>query len=228
MTTAQDIINAAYTRLGVLAEGQTLSGNLNATALDALNGMIDSWNTRSLFIYNINEVVYSASSGTITIGPGGNISIPRPLSIESSSFVRVNGFDYPLTSLGLDEYAEISKKNFTSPIPSAIFYTSGIPFGTLVLYPYPSTAVELHLFILEKLSAFADFATQYTLSDGYKRAMILSLCEELAPGLTPLDPLIANLAQRARRSIRLANSTVPMLESERANFTSNTARFLAG
>ncbi|MEY2916064.1 MAG: hypothetical protein RL454_993, partial [Actinomycetota bacterium] len=47
-TTAGDQINGALRLLGVLAEGETPSSATSQDALNAMNQMLDSWNTERL------------------------------------------------------------------------------------------------------------------------------------------------------------------------------------
>ena len=50
MTTALTIINRAYALLGYKAAGEALSGDDAQAGLDALNVLIDSWNTQPLLV----------------------------------------------------------------------------------------------------------------------------------------------------------------------------------
>ena len=54
MTTALQIIDRAYSLIGFKAAGETLSSEDADYALDALNSMIDSWNTQEHFIVSVH------------------------------------------------------------------------------------------------------------------------------------------------------------------------------
>ena len=57
MTTALQIIDRAYALLGYKAAGEALSSDDADYALDALNAMLDGWNTQSMCIVSADEIV---------------------------------------------------------------------------------------------------------------------------------------------------------------------------
>ena len=213
MTSALQIIDRAYSLLGYKAAGDPLSGDDASYALDALNAMIDSWNTQRHFIVSVIDVVASVSGASATVGAGMAFDTPRPTAIAAGAFARLNGVDYALREISREQYADITLKTVTSTFPQYFYYDADTGTARVWLYPVPSAAVEVHLPVAVYLSAFADTATQYALVPGYQKALAYSLAEELAPGVKELPVSVMRAAANARRAIRRTNVDVPKLDS---------------
>lgn len=227
MTTANQIIERAYTLLGYKDPADALSGQDTSYALDVLNDLVDSWNTQTLYIYTTTEVVATTSGKPITIGPAQTIATPRPVRLPTGSFARISGIDYPITWIDTEQYQSIVLKNTASTIPIYGFYDGGAPTGNLFFWPYQTTATEYHILVETQLTAFSDLTTDITLVQGYNRALSYSLAEELAPGLRDVPAIVVKNAMNARRAIRQANAVIPVLKFA-DNGTSPIARFIAG
>lgn len=219
--TALDIINRAYTLLGVKAAGESLSADDRQYALDALNALVDSWNTQRLFIVTVQEVVANVSGATATVGSGGTFNTTRPVDVENGAFSRVNGIDYSIDWIDRVTYERLTLKTTTSTFPQYAYFDRNLPTATVYFYPVPSAAVEIHLPLQVQLTQFADLITSYTMAPGYQRALEYSLAEELAPGIRGVDPLITRLAANARRAIRRTNVDVPQMNADLRNVRFN-------
>lgn len=227
MANALEIINRAYTLIGFKDAGESLSGADTQAGLDALNDLIDQWNTQRLFIYTITDVVAQAYGLPMTIGPGMMIDTPRPITMQDGSFARIMGLDYPITWLTQKQYMDIPIKDLSTAIPQFGFYDGSQPTGNIYLWPYQKTATELHLMVLAQLDSFPDTATDVPLAQGYKSALQYSLAEELAGGIREVPAVVSRKAALARRAIRMTNASVPILELS-GDAGSPLARFLAG
>lgn len=214
MTTALELINRAYTLLGVKDPGQALPGTLTVDALEVLNTMIDSWRTEEFFVYQVNELVYALAPNqqTVTIGPGQQIDTPVPLKIERGVFVRSGGIDYQIAVIDRVQYSQIVLKRTGSSYPSAVFYDRAYPFGTLFFWPLPAGAYQLHLPLWLQLSEFSDIETDIQLAPGYRRALEYSLAEELAPGLADVPVSVMKTGIRARANVKRVNRETPVLD----------------
>jgi hypothetical protein len=217
MTTALQIIDRAYALLGYKAAGEALSADDAQYGLDALNSMIDSWNTQGYFIVSVNEVTATVSGQSATVGTGLNFDTVRPTNINSGAFTRINGVDYPLYEINREQYERITVKTITSTFPQYFYYDGNTDTARVWFFPVPISPVEIHLPCDVYLTQFADTGTQYSLVPGYKKALEYSLAEELAPGIKPLDPMIARTAANARRAIRRTNVNIPELNANIPN-----------
>lgn len=212
MTAALDIINRAYSLIGFKAAGEAISGDDAEYALDALNAMVDGWNTQTNFLTDIKEVVASVTGISASIGVGLAFNTVRPTMISEGCFSRLNGVDYPLTQISREEYNAIGVKAITGSFPQYFFYDADLRAPTVYFFPVPVAAVEVHLQCGQYLAEFADLSTDYLIAPGYRKALQYSLAEELAPGVKQLDPLIVRNAANARRAIRRTNVNVPLLD----------------
>lgn len=216
MTTANDLIDRAYVLLGYKDPSDALSGQDAAYALDALNDLIDTWNTDRLFIVAVSNVSASIAGNPITIGASMTFNVTRPTEI-TSGFVRIDSVDYPVEWITQAEYDELPLKSTASTVAIYGYYDRGVPTGNI--YLYPETTGTLHLQLPVQITEFADLTTDYDLAPGYRKAIAYSLAEELAPGLRALDPVIARTGARARTAIRRTNSSVPQLNLEVGQIT---------
>lgn len=213
MTTALEIIDRAYSLLGYKAAGEALSADDANYALDALNSMLDSWNTQSLFLVADVAVVGIVTGITADVGPGLAFDTPRPPRMQDGAFARLDGVDYPITWIDRATYNGIAQKTVQSSFPQYAFYDADLPTASISFYPVPAGPVEVHVMVQQQLAAFIDLATDYTLAPGYRKAIEYSLAEELAPGARQLDPQIAKTARNARRAIRRTNVVVPQIDT---------------
>lgn len=208
MTTALSIIERACDLFGYRDPGEDLSMQDRAAFLAALNDMVDGWNTQRLFIVAVGEVVQTVSGLPITIGPGGTINVTRPTQMEDGAFIRQSGVDYPIKWITPDQYADIVMKSQAGVLAYVGNYEPAVPLGSIFLWPYPATAVELHLKLQTQLTEFAGIDTDYDLAPGYRKALAYSLAEELAPGKRELSPSVVRIAAAARRAIRRTNVVI--------------------
>lgn len=213
MTTALQIIDRAYSLLGYKAAGEVLSSDDANYGLEALNAMLDGWQTQSMYIVSKGAVVATVSGVSATVGPGMIFDTPRPVRIEDGSFTRLNGVDYEVKEIDRETYASISLKTVSSTFPQYIYYDGNMPTANLFFYPAPVAGVEFHLAVQTQLTAFANLATDYTLAPGYAKALQYSLAEELAPGIKEVPMSLMRIAANARRAIRRTNVDVPLLDS---------------
>jgi hypothetical protein len=73
------------------------------------------------------------------------------------------------------EYQGLALKTLTMLWPLRYKYEPTTPDGTITLYPVPSTAATLVLYVLTVLSAFATLDTAYTFQPGYLGAFYYNL-----------------------------------------------------
>lgn len=211
MTTALQIINRAAEWTGYKDMGETLGGTDASNFLGVLNDLVGTWNTQRLYVVATTTVSATVSASPISIGTSQTLNTTRPVRIEGG-WVRENGVDYPIKRwLTAAEYDAIPDKTTTSSYPEEAFYSPGVPYGSIYLYPAPSGSISLHVRVMQQLSAFAALSTDYDLAPGYKRALETSLAEELWPNR--ITPKMAQTAYGARRAIKQANHEPVMLES---------------
>ncbi len=208
MTTANSMIERAMRLSGNLGTGEAMEAAEARDGLEALNTMLDSWSTESMFVYVLSEDLFPVVGNTAsyTIGPSGSFVGTRPVEVDAASYLDVGGISYPLTPLTTAEYNNVTLKTLNSAIPQGIWYNPSYPNGTITLYPVPNQSMTLHLWSMKVLQSFPSLTTDIALPPGYKRAIELSLAEEFAPEfLTEANRTLVKKAAAARRNIKRIN-----------------------
>lgn len=208
MATALDLINEALHLIGAKDPTEVATNQEAADGLISLNGMLDSWTTDRMFVYQVLETQYNWPGGaqSKTVGVGGDINITRPVRVQDSYFI-AGGISYPITSITKEAYAGIMLKSLQTNIPEWLFYDTGYPLGTLYLNPVPSGAIDLRILSWLSLTQFGALTDVVSLPPGYKRAIVYNLAIEVAGqyGLNPMQS-VASIAASSASKIKRLNS----------------------
>jgi hypothetical protein len=226
LTSALEVIKGALLRVGVLDPIEAPTAEQTAVCLDALNGLIDTMQTSALSGIGPVEYVASVTGGAVTIGPTGQIDVPRPLLI-AGAYCRIAGTDYPVEVIGKQEWDSIDLKALGSTWPDVCWYDDAMPTGTVRFWPIPAGTVEMHLTVTESLQPFATALTSQHLGQGLKRALALALALEVSPifGMQPTPQLLRDAAN-AMRVYKRTRAEVQQLDI--INIASVEAQFIAG
>lgn len=223
MTTAQSIVNRSAEIIGYKDPDESLSSADSTNFFGVLGSMVDAWALDQLFIYARTMLTQSVSGNPITIGPSATINTARPNRIADGGFIRSGSTDYAFEVIGFEQYQAFRTKTTSSSFPRYCYYEATMPAGSLYFFPALASTCELHLPIEQRLTAFADLTTDYTLAPGYRAALEYSLAEELSPGRRPLDANVVRLAMKYRRNIE---NYLPGVMS--TGFERKTGNILAG
>ncbi len=210
-TTAGDQINGALRLLGVLAEGETPSAATSQDALNALNQMIDSWNTERLAVFSTQDQVFSWLPGFIsrTLGPTGDFVGNRPILLDDSTYFKdpASGISYGIKIINQQQYDGIAVKTVTSTYPQVIWINMSYPDIEMYVYPVPTKVLEWHFVSVEELTQPALLATALTFPPGYLRAFRYNLACEFAPefGIEP-PPTVSRIAMASKRNLKRINN----------------------
>lgn len=226
LTSALEVIKGALLRVGVLDAIETPTAEQTAVCLDALNGLIDTMQTSPLSGIGPVEYVASVTAGAVTIGPSGQIDVPRPLLI-AGAYCRIDGTDYPVEIISKAEWDAIDLKALGATWPEVCWYDDAMPIGTVRFWPVPDGTVEVHLTVTEQLQPFGTAHTSQHLGQGLKRALQLALALEVLPifGVQPTPQLLRDAAN-AMRVCKRTRAEVPQLDI--INTASAEAQFVAG
>ena len=211
MATAGDLINGALRLLGVLAEGETPSAETSADALNAMNQMIDSWNTERLSIYNTQDQTFNWPTDEITrtLGPTGDFVGNRPVLLEDSTYFRdpSTNVSFGVKFINQQQYNGIAVKTVTSTYPQVIWVNMTMPNITMTIYPKPTRTLEWHFISVQELTQPATLATNIVLPPGYQRAFRYNLACEIAPefGVEP-SRQVQRIAMVSKRNIKRINN----------------------
>ena len=211
MTTAGDIINGSLRLLGVLAEGEVPSAETSQDALNAMNQMIDSWNTERLAVFATQDQMFTWPSGILsrTLGPTGNFVGSRPVLLEDSTYFRDpgTGVSYGIKFINQQQYNGIAVKTVTSTFPQVIFVNMTFPDIEMYIYPRPTRDLEWHFISVEELTQPATLATQLHFPPGYLRAFRYNLATEMSPefGMEP-SAQVMRIAMTSKRNLKRINN----------------------
>ena len=210
--TASDVIRRALRIIGAIAGGETPSSTEEADALQVLNAMLDSWNTKSLAVYALrDESLTLTGAASYTIGMGGDLNTARPVKIEAA-YTRLSSIDYHVEQASADAWYQLAAKSTIGTVPEWLYYEPSYPLGTLYLYPKPTTGV-LHLVTRAPFAAYSA-ADSLVLPPGYQDAITYNLAIRLAPEYgRPVTPEVAAIARDALNSIGLVNFRAPILST---------------
>ena len=216
MANALSIITSALQTLGVAAIGQTINPEDASVSLTALNDLVDSWTNQTLFSQTTIETIYAmpGNAPTLTIGPGLQININRPMQLEDGIFMRKGNQDYPIEVIARVTYENIKYKSMQAFVPDFIYYDTDVTGGLLYFYPIMQGAGELHIPLQLQMTQFADLTTNYPLVQGYRRALQMTLAEELQEVFgKQLPPTFGRRAGMARKMLKRGNVVVPKTET---------------
>lgn len=214
-TTARDMIQKAMQKLGILAEGETATGQQMADGLDSLNLMLDSWAVDSLLTSAQIQSGFAITSAnnSYAIGANQTFNTTKPHSIVGAFLRDSANQDSGVDVVNRDIYNSKGDKN-TSGIPSLVFYDPGATqnanaSGTVYVYPKPDANYTLYLEMEQPFTSLANLNANITFPSGYKRAIIYNLAIEIAPeyGVAASAELvkIASDSKRLIETINIAN-----------------------
>lgn len=223
MPRVSDLIKNALLELGAYSQGEVVSADDADFCGGKLNRVLDGWNARESFVYNVNFVQYllTANLSPHTIGPGGNFVVAqRPVKIVNANIVLTNSVPNVFTPLNIrddDWWSGNRVRDLKSSLPTDLYYSPDWPKGSIYLWPVPNTAWKLDLETWNTLAQFVNLTDVLSMPPGYEDALTLTLAENLAvPFKTPLDPLLIKNAQAARDRIQTLNSVAPRISTNDA------------
>lgn len=216
MTTARDQINGALRLIGMLAEGESPSSETANDALNAMNQMIDSWNTERLSIFSTQDQVFTWPASTIsrTLGPTGNFVGNRPIAFDDSTYFRdpTTGVSYGIKFINQQQYDGIAVKTVTSTYPQVLWFNMSYPDVEMYVYPVPLRALEFHFISVEELTQPASLSTVLSFPPGYLRAFRFNLACEIAAeaGIEP-SATVQRIAMSSKRNLKRINHPTDMM-----------------
>jgi hypothetical protein len=210
-TTASDQINGALRLIGMLAEAETPSAATANDALNAMNQMIDSWNTERLSVFSTQDQVFTWTPNQIhrTLGPTGNFVGNRPVLLDDSTYFKdpTNGISFGIKIINQQQYDGIAVKTVTSTYPQVMWINMDYPNIDMYVYPVPTKALEWHFISVTELDQPATLATNLAFPPGYLRAFKYNLACEIANefGVEP-PPNVARIAMTSKRNLKRINN----------------------
>jgi len=220
MTTANDIIKAAFRLGGITTTGDAPDAQETQDALSSLNDLIASISNDSLFIYARTTEDFTLTSAIeYTIGAGGDFDTARPIDIVSA-YIRRGTIDYSVAIISDEQYAAIPLKS-TSTIPYFLNYTASYPLGTIKLYPAPIAGDKLFL-LSEKPLENLTLNQTLSMPPGWSRYLKNQLAIELAGEYgQQIPPTVVENARDAMGAIKRGAARVKSMDAFSAGDSGN-------
>ncbi len=234
--TAFDYIADAFAILNVFQAGAPIGAQQAAQGLRLLNNMMGQWAQMPLTTpVRTREVVPMVSgkggpSNPYTWGVGGDITSARPpnqQSLVGANLIMTSStppIEIPLAVFTDDGYEAVRIKDLSNLLPTGVYYQATVPLGTLILWPVPSTGVNLlALYHWQTLGPFADLsATFYDFPNGYDEAITYNLAQRLAgPNGRQMLPDDILIARQSFATIQRANLKLTDVRNDFASIGSN-------
>lgn len=224
---AGDIGASALVEIGVIAPGEAMPGDQAGWVLESLQRRIDLINAQKQLIYAVNFQTFltPASTQPITIGPGAQFNVPDPpVRIESANWILPAGSSNidlkPLWILTDQDWAQVSIKNLTSTLPTALYYSRGPAVGNIYLHPIPTVSQNIRLQLWSGLGQALAVGTNLSLPPAYWAYLVSALASDVAPGFGPNAVEIAQSApflmkyREARQAISGNNNVAPRVRTD--------------
>jgi hypothetical protein len=200
---AFDLIRRAMVLANVRSAIESPDAIMATDGLTTLNEMIEEWALQKLTIPAVARSTHTltANDGTYSIGESsGDFSAVRPQWINNAGIIPSGGTaEIPLIFFTRDEYAREQLKSTTATFPIRILYEPTVPNGTITLWPIPTTAATLVLYVPTIITQFANLTTDYTFPRGYAKAMRYNLAVEFCTEYG--RPIEAGIAEGAAESL---------------------------
>lgn len=213
MTTAYEVMVMSLNDAGVLAEGETPSADVAATAFNTLTQMLAMWQIDGLYVNaKVTNSFSPNGASSYTVGTGGTANFARPEKIDYA-FYRLDSIDYPIRILATyEEYEAIPQKTLAGQ-PEYVFYNPTVTLGTLYVYPQPSTGA-IHLVSTVRFPVLSTSADAITLPSEYIMPIRFNLSELLAAVFnTPIHAGVVMAAGRSRAALKRNNVRIPTLSA---------------
>jgi len=181
-STVLDLITASLRKIGVHPSGEAPEADEAQDAIDELNRMLETWTAQRRLVFRRLAATKTVTPGvpSLTIGPGGDIPIARPLAIREAYF-KIGTIDYPIDIFYADQYANIGLKSLQTFWPTVLYYDPAFPLGVITFYPIPAAAGELHVQVDMPFSAFSAVTDLLSFPPSYADGLVYALGKRLAP-----------------------------------------------
>ena len=193
--------------------GEVPTADEEQDALEALNGLVDSWATYRLNLYTSQAQTFTLNPGqpSYEIGPNAADWVTqRPVFIDGAAMLftgATNLLERPVRVCTDEQWRMIQTKTLTTSFVTDLWYDRGFSNADLVpptdvtdigsgrvwCYPIPSATGQITLYLPQAVSQFVSVNQTLALPPGYRRALVTNLAIEAAPEFdaTPSPALIA-------------------------------------
>lgn len=224
MTTASDIITAAFNKIGVYSP----TAAQQATAFTSLNNMISFWGVEGMQ-HSVTSESFSLVSGvaSYTIGSGGDFDTVRPIGIKNC-FLRRLDFDHRIRIISPVDYNVISLKSSESK-PDALYFLPEYPLAKVIFNCKADYDYEAHFEFLKPFTEFASASEDVSLPPEYKEALIYNAAITFAEDWDRKAPdSVVVKANQKKDALNTLNAALNKPPTARFDFHGSTINIITG
>lgn len=219
--TARDLITRALRLIQVVGDGETPSASEASDALTVLNELIDTWATQRLTVRGVTRRLFTLAGGAAgyTVGPGGDLDMPRPTRLEAAGLVSGSGAQAAETELEVytdEQYRALPFKAQTGARPVGVWLDrTAYPLASLAVFPVLSEAATLAIYSAEALANGLTLNTDLSLAPGYEAALRYELAIACAPEFgVPVPADVRLLALERKKDVERLNAPELLLRCD--------------
>lgn len=175
--TRNQLIEAAFRKAGIQAEGAALTAAQLEEGRLALNEIVKFLQTRHLFLWRLEELSVSLTPGVQNYTASGD---PAVIAIDKASYDDGSN-DVPVKVMSRRQFFDIPQKDDTGdPILVGVTSPEGAAAPTITVWPIPSIARTLNLLCICKLQDWdtaggsGDFPSRFQMPLIYELAAYLA------------------------------------------------------
>ena len=179
--TRDQILNAAIRKLGVVAEGQTLTAQNLADGQVALNSTIAELRSVGMPLWARGEYTFTPTTSTYTIGTGYTLNTPAPIKLLQAVVTSSGNTKIDMDIEARDDFLILPSNSSGSPLK--VNYRPGINTGTLSFWPTPqSTNTDTVTLVYQRPYEYFTAATEtLDFPEEWYNAIIYKVAVLLAP-----------------------------------------------
>jgi hypothetical protein len=175
-----EIIEACYRKLGVLAQGQSASTEQLTHATQALNSLIVLFKTDGMPLWKRTEVSVTLVDGTSTYTISNAVKVAQVVLVATEGSTQ-----YELQNVSLYDFNRLPQGDETEGTPVHYTYQPKIQDGTLRVWPTPdsgaATNYTLKVVIQKEFDGFISSTDTPDFPPYWTDALIYGLAVRMAP-----------------------------------------------
>ena len=213
---AQQIIDDAGSLIGVVGQGQSLSGADVQKMFNFLNMMLGQWSEQKHAVYHSLSTTFTANSKqSYTVGSGGDIDITTPALVESA-ILHNNGVDFPMRVVrSFSDYNLIRLKTLEA-FPRLVFLDTAYPLANLYIWPIPNSAYDITIVTMAPFTEFAQLTDAVTMRPAYQMALVANLAVICAPLFgVQVTPDMQRMATTSIKTVKRNNTQLRVMQVEK-------------
>lgn len=209
MASWNDLFDAALQEIGRADTGTGTTAD-RTFCLGHLNRMLSSWSAEigPLHFETTESLTWASGQASRTIGTGGDLNTSRPEVILAAQYRDSASVDHDLDIITHQGYQAIVNKTLSTSEPRVIAYNPTIAsgYGTLFIWPIPSSSLTFRLTSRKPFTAISDQTATVVLPSGYEAAIVFNLAVRIASAFgAQLSDVTRAEAIKAKRALLLAN-----------------------